>query len=627
MYQSYKENMAGLNTNKIPPEPLGLLSLNVNGMGEDKKRYTVMQWLKLNHSASQKIVFLQETHSTEKNEQGWKDDWKDATLTFSHGSSGSKGVVIIIPKSINHKIHEVIRSQNGRYVAVHVTIEDNTYCLINCYAPNTNQSKDQLAWLNEIQTKILEKHSDKNIIIGGDLNDCFIPHLDRYRCKANAVATDYVNVWKLLCNDFNLADFWRVCNPNTRQYTWRQGGSSSTLKQSRLDYWLASTNLMFQLENVNICPGIRSDHSLITINFFKSELPDRGPGYWRFNASLLKDPEYVQQIKTCLANAINKYNQTLDKGLTWDLIKMEIRSTTICFSKNKAKKVREEIKEATFNMDKLEKDMSSDPTDDIIKQYYKNKQYIEDYNNDKANGAILRSKAAWAEFGERNSKFFLNLEKRNHKMKCITKLIDEEENEITQSEKILEYEENFYKNLYSNPHKNIHEMQDQQMAENNFKDETIPKISKDSKELCDGNITLNETGAALKDLQNGKSPGSDGFTPDFYKFFWPDIKEIVFQSITQAHTNKHLSIDQKRGIINLIPKKDKDPRLLKNWRPISLLNTDYKIITKILANRIKKVLPTVINPDQVAYLKKRFIGQNIRTIFDIMGYTKLHDKN
>jgi hypothetical protein len=76
----------------------------------------------------------------------------------------------------------------------------------------------------------------------------------------------------------------------------------------------------------------------------------------------------------------------------------------------------------------------------------------------------------------------------------------------------------------------------------------------------------------------------------------------------------------------LIPKKNKDPRFLKNWRPISLLNTDYKIITKLLANRIKKVLPTVINPDQVAYLKQRFIGQNIRTIFDILGYTKLMDK-
>jgi hypothetical protein len=86
-----------------------------------------------------------------------------------------------------------------------------------------------------------------------------------------------------------------------------------------------------------------------------------------------------------------------------------------------------------------------------------------------------------------------------------------------------------------------------------------------------------------------------------------------------------MSIDQRRGVINLIPKKDKDVRYLKNWRPISLLNTDYKILTKTLAVRLKMVLPSVIHPDQVAYLKGRYIGQNIRTIIDIMDYT--NDKN
>jgi hypothetical protein len=311
----------------------------------------------------------------------------------------------------------------------------------------------------------------------------------------------------------------------------------------------------------------------------------------------------------------------------WDLIKMEIRSTTICFSKNKAKKTRENIKEAILTTEKLEKSLSVDPTEEILKQYHENKAFIENYNTEKANGAILRSKVAWAEFGERNSKYFLNLEKRNHNMKCITKLLKDDDSEITEAEKILEYEEYFYKNLYSTPIKNQEQQLEQEVAANTFKDQTVPRITEEHKQQCDIEITIQETGTALKDLQNGKSPGSDGFTPDFYKFFWPNIKEIVFESIVYASINKHLSIDQKRGIINLIPKKDKDPRLLKNWRPISLLNTDYKIVTKILANRIKKVLTTVINPDQVAYLKKRFIGQNIRTIFDIMGYTKLTDKN
>jgi hypothetical protein len=141
--------------------------------------------------------------------------------------------------------------------------------------------------------------------------------------------------------------------------------------------------------------------------------------------------------------------------------------------------------------------------------------------------------------------------------------------------------------------------------------------------MCEQDINIKEIGQALKELKNGKSPGTDGFTADFYKFFWAKIKTLVLESLRWVYKEGELSIEQKRGIINLIPKKNKDIRQLKNWRPISLLNTDYKILTKSLATRLKKVLPDVINEDQVAYLKERFIGQNIRTIIDIMEFTKI----
>ena len=84
-----------------------------------------------------------------------------------------------------------------------------------------------------------------------------------------------------------------------------------------------------------------------------------------------------------------------------------------------------------------------------------------------------------------------------------------------------------------------------------------------------------------------------------------------------------LSISQRRGVIALIPKKDKDKSLLENLRPISLLNVDYKILTKIIsAKRIEKVLPKIINPNQTGYVKGRFIGENIRLIQDVMSLTK-----
>jgi exodeoxyribonuclease-3 len=283
------------NKNTTTKAPISLISLNGNGLGEAKKRIKLIGWLKKFHNADNKIIFLQETHTTPKIVPLWNKEWNYRKIIYSHGTSGSKGVAIIFPTNMKYEIHNTILSQEGRYIAVIVTINETKFCLINGYAPNTTKLQDQLKWLAEIQT-ILQENMDTNFIIGGDLNDCFIPMLDRFRCKPGSGETEYVKAWKLLCDEFNLADFWRVLNPNTRCYTWRQGSSATRLKQSRLDYWLVSVHLMYELYSVDIKASTGSDHSLIDIDFYNLESPDRGPSFWRFNASLLKDKAYIQQV-------------------------------------------------------------------------------------------------------------------------------------------------------------------------------------------------------------------------------------------------------------------------------------------------------------------------------------------
>ena len=94
----------------------------------------------------------------------------------------------------------------------------------------------------------------------------------------------------------------------------------------------------------------------------------------------------------------------------------------------------------------------------------------------------------------------------------------------------------------------------------------------------------------------------------------------MIRSFNFAYDNGSLLISQRRGIITPIPKPNKDTTLLDNLRPISLLNTDYKILTKVIAKRLEKVLPKVINPDQTGYVKNRYIGENVRLISDIMTF-------
>ena len=112
-------------------------------------------------------------------------------------------------------------------------------------------------------------------------------------------------------------------------------------------------------------------------------------------------------------------------------------------------------------------------------------------------------------------------------------------------------------------------------------------------------------------------------TKEFYETFWDDLKEIFVNSVREAKEIGHLSTSQRQAIIKLIEKKDRDKRFIKNWRPISLLNVDSKIISKALSEKLKEVLPDLISSQQTAYVKNRHIGESGRLISDIIEITEI----
>ena len=149
---------------------------------------------------------------------------------------------------------------------------------------------------------------------------------------------------------------------------------------------------------------------------------------------------------------------------------------------------------------------------------------------------------------------------------------------------------------------------------------TMIKNSDFERSSCEGKLTFEECGLALKNMKNETSPGSDGFTVEFYKFFWKDLGGFLFRSLNTGYDMQHFSEFQSQGIITCIPKEDKDRKFINNWRPISLLNVDYKIASASIANRVKKVLPLIISDSQKGFMKGRFIGENTRLLYDLMQY-------
>ena len=121
-------------------------------------------------------------------------------------------------------------------------------------------------------------------------------------------------------------------------------------------------------------------------------------------------------------------------------------------------------------------------------------------------------------------------------------------------------------------------------------------------------------------MNNDSSAGCDGLSAPFYKVFWNKLKIILLESFNEAIEKGELSTNQKRGIITLLHKGD-NRNYLTNWRPISLLNTDYKIFSKVISSRIKAVLPKIISTSQKGFLKNRNITELIRNIDDILNLT------
>lgn len=120
-------------------------------------------------------------------------------------------------------------------------------------------------------------------------------------------------------------------------------------------------------------------------------------------------------------------------------------------------------------------------------------------------------------------------------------------------------------------------------------------------------------------MENNRSPGLDGLSTNFYKCFWPILGSEITQVYNYAFDNEHPPLTQRRGVISLLFKKG-DRTQLQNWRPITLLNTDYKILTKALANRLKHTLPLLIHTDQTACIPGRTINDNLWLIQDAITY-------
>ena len=589
-------------------------------------------------------------------EQLVSEEW-DGKSIFNSFSSQARGIAIFIKKNNLAKILDICKDENGNVLGLLLDYEGKKILLEGVYGPNEDSPN---FYANTVFNKI-EEWEPSFSIFAGDWNVALDPTLDtkNYQNDNNANARRAI---KDKMEQHNLIDIFRELHPEEKIFSWQKFNQN---KQARLDYFLISSSLAPYIQKASIVPGICSDHSPIILDVDFSKFV-RGRGFWKFNNSLLKEPEYVKIVKDAIKKVTCQYAkiggdekfyinateeilahffenqspeslQSLDLKINpqqfLDVLSLEIRRLTINYS---AAKKRDRIANEQLllhDIEILETELIKSNNDSFIninEQLQIKRQELETIYEHQAQGAYVRARAKYKIDGEKPTRLFCSLEKHNAVQKYIPqlKIIKNEVEATITDQKQIELETlHYYKDLFSNKDQNITVDSIYEFLGPDAY-QSCPKLSNNPDQITEtqGMISCDELTSYLKRAKNNVSPGTTGFTNEFYKFFWRDVKCFVTNAINHGYKHGMLSITQRLGIITLIPKGDKDKTYLKNWRPLTLLNTLYKMVSGCIAERIKPHLDKIIHGDQKGFVAGRYIGEAVRTTYDIIQWAKDNGK-
>ena len=275
-----------------------------------------------------------------------------------------------------------------------------------------------------------------------------------YECNPQAAKT----LIKLL-ETHGWIDFWRTLHPLERKYSWSQRSSS---KFARLDFFIGSEELLSIISKAKIEPKWKADHAPVSIKINVTK-QQRGKVVWKFNNSLLIDKEFkpfilkeIEKLKSIYAatpyhpDFITQIpNKDLQLNITytlfWDTLMTVLRGEIIAFSSKKKKKASQEEDNLMSKINLLaEKELRAEISEKELNELEDLTKKLEEIRKHKLQGTIIRSRARWVEYGERSSKYFLNLENRNYINKSITEIKISEKESVKDQSKILKLQEEFY---------------------------------------------------------------------------------------------------------------------------------------------------------------------------------------
>ena len=385
------------------------------------------------------MCFLQETHCSKDRENIWESEW-GGKCVYSNGFSNSCGVATLFKKK--PIIEDIVRDTEGRKLHIKVKINDYSYGLSNIYAPNRDDPE-----FFDTSFKQLQELDCVHYVMGGDFNVVQNAKLDRnvnkiYHKNAHNVIENFK-----MSNDF--VDIWRAHNPDKKTFTYMS--SKDKVAWSRIDYFLISESLNTNCMDSSIEASVSTDHSLIAVNFATSLQP-RGPGIWKFNNTLLQDNQFVQKLKELVKDCKRIYNY-MNPTEFWELLKFEMKQCAREWSRakmvhNKTNKSNVYVKLNELQ-DELTETQSDSDSKELLHCITSLKSELNAYETLDAKRAAFRCKKSWIQGGEKMTKYYFNMERRNYTSKTMY-VVRKSNGSLTKDyREILNLQHDFYEDLYT----------------------------------------------------------------------------------------------------------------------------------------------------------------------------------
>ena len=238
--------------------------------------------------------------------------------------------------------------------------------------------------------------------------------------------------------------------------------------------------------------------------------------------------------------------------------------------------------------------------------------HLKALHEERIQGIIVRSRAEWIEDGEHPSRYFFKLQTIKSQKCHISSVCNSNGVKVFSQQEFERAHVDFYSHLFSEEPIDLN-------TQNDLLSSLSRHLSSDQASLCEGQVTLEEITSAVKKINTNKAPGPDGLSVEVYVKFWDILGPHLVNVFKACSEAGEMCSSMKTSNTRVIFKKG-DRKSLKNWRPISLLNVDYKICSKALSVRLSKVLKFIVDPDQTCSVPGQRISSNLHILRDILDY-------